>query len=51
MRCSFHPDYDLPLPATHPFPMAKYPLLRAILVEEGLLAANDVLDARSRVAP
>ena len=44
MRCSFHPDYDLPLPATHPFPMAKYPLLREILVEEGLLAASDVLE-------
>ncbi len=44
MRCSFHPDYHLPLPATHPFPMAKYPLLREILAAEGLLGARDVLE-------
>jgi len=43
MRFSFHPDYYVPLPARHPFPMAKYPLLHERLLVEGLLTATDVL--------
>ncbi len=27
MRCFYHPDYFLPLPAGHPFPMEKFPVL------------------------
>jgi acetoin utilization deacetylase AcuC-like enzyme len=37
MRCSYHADYHLPLPAAHPFPMAKYPLLFEKLLAERLL--------------
>jgi len=44
MRCSFHPDYYLPLPESHPFPMAKYPLLERILRAEGLLAPHEILE-------
>ena len=25
MRVSYHPDYWIPLPERHPFPMGKYP--------------------------
>ena len=37
MRCAYHPDYTVPLPPTHPFPMAKYRLLHARLRAAGLL--------------
>jgi len=43
MRCSYHPDYFLPLPPGHPFPMAKYPLLFDLLLSEGIIAAEDVI--------
>ena len=32
MRVSFHPDYRVDLPPTHPYPMGKYPLLHARLL-------------------
>ena len=38
MKVAFHPDYSLPLPEGHPFPMAKYPLARERLRASGLLA-------------
>ena len=37
MKVAFHPDYSLPLPEGHPFPMAKYPLARERLRASGLL--------------
>jgi acetoin utilization deacetylase AcuC-like enzyme len=43
LKASFHPDYLLPLPDGHPFPMAKYPLVRERLRDAGLLAAHDEL--------
>jgi acetoin utilization deacetylase AcuC-like enzyme len=44
MRCAYHPDYFVALPPTHPFPMAKYPLLFETLRREGLLAPGEVLE-------
>jgi acetoin utilization deacetylase AcuC-like enzyme len=43
MRVSFHPDYRVDLPATHPFPMGKYPLLHARLLAHGVIDADDVM--------
>ena len=43
MRVSFHPDYRVDLGPTHPFPMGKYPLLHALLLERGLIAPDDVM--------
>lgn len=43
MRCAYHTDYCLPLPSGHPFPMAKYPLLRARLLRDGVLAPGDLI--------
>jgi acetoin utilization deacetylase AcuC-like enzyme len=34
---SYHPDYVIPLPEGHAFPMRKYEFLHAILATEGLL--------------
>src|SRR5262245_45763306 len=44
IRCSYHPDYFVALPATHPFPMAKYPLLFEKLLAQGVLVSADVLE-------
>jgi acetoin utilization deacetylase AcuC-like enzyme len=42
----FHSDsYLVPLPAEHRFPMPKYPLLRAALLKEGVLAPEELLPA------
>jgi len=42
IRCCYHPDYYVALPPTHPFPMAKYPLLFEKLRADGLLEAAAV---------
>jgi acetoin utilization deacetylase AcuC-like enzyme len=44
MRCAYHPDYYVALPPTHPFPMAKYPLLFEALGREGLLRPDEVIE-------
>jgi acetoin utilization deacetylase AcuC-like enzyme len=44
MRCAYHPDYFLALPPSHPFPMAKYPLLLERLLQEGLVAPADLIE-------
>lgn len=36
---SYHPDYVIPLPEGHAFPMRKYEFLHATLVTEGLVGA------------
>lgn len=43
MRCSFHPDYTIPLPEGHPFPMEKYRALYRIVKSEGLLTDDQVV--------
>jgi acetoin utilization deacetylase AcuC-like enzyme len=44
MKCSYHPGYQLPLPAGHPFPISKYPLLAQQLLAEGVLVDADILE-------
>jgi len=44
MKCSYHPAYQVTLPIGHPFPTAKYPLLKDQLVAEGILAPIDLLE-------
>jgi len=44
MRCAYHPDYYVPLPATHPFPMAKYPRLYERLRAAGWLVEREVIE-------
>ncbi|MEZ5458628.1 MAG: histone deacetylase [Steroidobacteraceae bacterium] len=41
MHLSHHPDYCLPLPDHHPFPMAKYTLVHRLLVERGIARADN----------
>ena len=35
LRCFYHPDYFLPLPPGHPFPMEKFPQAHDLLISEG----------------
>jgi acetoin utilization deacetylase AcuC-like enzyme len=42
MRVSYHPDYWIPLPERHPFPMGKYAALHRILLEEDLIRPDGV---------
>jgi acetoin utilization deacetylase AcuC-like enzyme len=44
MRCAYHPDYFVALPPSHPFPMAKYPLLCERLLAEGILVRADLIE-------
>ena len=44
MKCSYHPGYQVPLPAGHPFPISKYPLLAKQLLAEGVLADADIIE-------
>jgi acetoin utilization deacetylase AcuC-like enzyme len=44
MKCSYHPGYQVPLPTGHPFPIAKFPLLKDRLLNEGILAPEDLLE-------
>jgi acetoin utilization deacetylase AcuC-like enzyme len=44
MRCAYHPDYFVLLPPSHPFPMAKYPLLYQRLRAAGWLREGRVLE-------
>ena len=43
MKCSYHPGYQVALPANHPFPIAKFPLLKDRLLAEGVLTPDDLL--------
>jgi len=44
MRCAYHSGYFVPLPPSHPFPMAKYPLLHERLLRAGVLRQHDLLE-------
>jgi len=44
MKCSYHPGYQVPLSASHPFPMSKFPLLKERLLTEGVLSPEDLLE-------
>ena len=44
MKCSYHPDYAIPLSPEHPFPISKYPLLRDLLIGEGTVVAADLVE-------
>lgn len=43
MRVSYHPDYFVPLPERHPFPMAKFPGLHDVLLQRALITPHDIM--------
>ena len=44
MRYAYHPDYFVALPPSHPFPMAKYPLLCQRLLRQGLVEPANLIE-------
>ena len=44
MKCIYHPGYQVALPAGHPFPISKYPLLKEQLLAEGVIVTGDILE-------
>jgi acetoin utilization deacetylase AcuC-like enzyme len=46
MRVSYSDGYYVPLPEGHPFPMAKFPALRDILVRERLIQDHEIVAPR-----
>ena len=43
MRVSYHPDYYVELPPTHPFPMSKYPRVFELLCAAGVVSPDEVM--------
>lgn len=49
LRCFYHPDFFLPLPPGHPFPMEKFPQAHDLLVAGGVaVEITPVAPARTR---
>ncbi|MEM6286896.1 MAG: histone deacetylase [Bacteroidota bacterium] len=46
MRVSYHPDYVVPLPPRHAFPMRKFAALRDLLVREQVVTEAEVVAPR-----
>lgn len=44
MKCCYHPGYAVPLGPGHPFPMSKYPLLKDLLLAEGVIDEGDLIE-------
>jgi acetoin utilization deacetylase AcuC-like enzyme len=44
MRVSYSPGYFVPLPENHRFPMGKFPALYRLLIAEGLVRTEDVIE-------
>jgi acetoin utilization deacetylase AcuC-like enzyme len=44
MKCCYHPGYAVPLGPGHPYPMSKYPLLKDLLLAEGVIATGDLVE-------
>ncbi len=44
MRVSYSPDYTIPLPINHSFPMTKFSCLHTILLREDLLSLADIYE-------
>ncbi len=46
MRVSYHPDYVVPLPDGHAFPMGKFSALRDLLLAEGVIGEHEIVRPR-----
>ncbi len=44
MRVSYTPDYYVELASGHPFPMGKFPAFKQILLSEGLIRPQDIVE-------
>jgi acetoin utilization deacetylase AcuC-like enzyme len=44
MKCIYHEGYQIALPNRHPFPISKYALLKELLLTEGVIAPDDIIE-------
>ncbi|MEM9082808.1 MAG: histone deacetylase [Planctomycetota bacterium] len=44
MRVSSSPDYVIPLPPRHSFPMTKFSILRDLLIQHAIVHPNDIIE-------
>jgi acetoin utilization deacetylase AcuC-like enzyme len=44
MKCAYHPGYQVPLPAGHPFPISKYPLLKDLILADGTISEAELME-------
>lgn len=47
MRCFYSPDFELALPADHPFPMDKFRVSKDMLIESGVVRGEDIVEVRA----
>ncbi len=47
MKCCYHPGYQAGVSPGHPFPMSKYPLLKDLLIGEGIVSPRDLLEPQA----
>jgi len=47
MRCFYSPDFELQLPAGHPFPMDKFRVSKDMLIDSGVLRGEDIVEVRA----
>ncbi|HMK87889.1 MAG TPA: histone deacetylase [Steroidobacteraceae bacterium] len=43
MKCAYHSGYHIPLPASHPFPISKYPLIKDLILKDGTIDSAELL--------
>ena len=46
MRCFYSPEFHLDLPADHPFPMQKFSLSKDMLLDQGTVRPEDIVEVR-----
>ena len=47
MRCFYSPDFYLDLPADHPFPMDKFQVSKDMLLQSGILRAEEIVEVQA----
>lgn len=47
MRCFYSQDFELELPSGHPFPMEKFRVSKDMLLEGGILRAEEIVEVRA----
>ncbi len=47
MRCFYSPEFELELPADHPFPMDKFRVSKDMLIDGGVVRGEDIVEVRS----
>ncbi len=47
MRCFYSADFELELPAGHPFPMEKFRIAKDMLLDGGILRGEEIIEVRA----